>query len=45
MEDLPVALSGPAASVIDWPSSPGEVTLNPAHRIGGVVALVAARSS
>jgi FAD binding domain len=43
MEDLPVALSGPAASVIGWPNPPGDLALDPAHRIGGVVALVAAR--
>jgi hypothetical protein len=38
-----VALSGPAASVIGWPNPPGDLALDPAHRIGGVVALVAAR--
>jgi hypothetical protein len=43
MEHLPVALSGPAASVIGWPNSPADIALGPAHRIGGVVALVVAR--
>jgi hypothetical protein len=36
MEDLPVALSDPAASVIGWPNSPGDVALDPAHRIGSL---------
>jgi hypothetical protein len=39
---IDVAVSGPAASIIGWPNPPGDVALDPAHRIGGVVALIVA---
>jgi hypothetical protein len=38
-----MALSNPAASVISWPNSPGDVASDPAHQIGGDIAFVVAR--